>query len=107
VAALTHFGALSGPVTVVNVGTGAGTTVRELLAAFNRVADRPVEARDAERRPGDTVGAYTRIDRARHLLGWQPQYDVTEGIRHSLQWAAIRDEVLSGDAARRLSPPER
>ena len=107
VAALTRFGVLSGPVTVVNVGTGAGTTVRELLAAFNRVADRPVESRDAERRPGDTVGAYTRIDRARRLLGWQPQYDVTEGIRHSLQWAAIRDEVLSGESARRLSSPER
>jgi UDP-glucose 4-epimerase len=107
VAALTRFGTLPGPVTVINVGTGAGTTVRELLAAFNRVADHPVDGRDAERRLGDTVGSYTRIDRARRLLGWQPQYDVTEGIRHSLQWAAIRDEVLSGDTPRRLSSPER
>jgi UDP-glucose 4-epimerase len=81
-------------VTVINLGTGTGTTVRELLAAFNRVADRPVEAREAGRRPGDTAGAYTRIDRAERLLSWRPQYDLTEGIRHSLQWAAIRDEVL-------------
>ncbi len=96
VAALVRFDTLPGPVTVINLGTGTGTTVRELLDAFNRAADRPVRARDAARRPGDTVGAYTRVDRAEHLLGWRPQYDITEGIRHSLQWAAIRDEVLPG-----------
>jgi UDP-glucose 4-epimerase len=95
VAALTRFDAMPGPATVINVGTGAGTTVRELLDAFNRIADHPVQALDAARRPGDTVGAYTRTGRAERLLRWQPQYDVAEGIRHSLEWAAIRDEVLS------------
>lgn len=94
VAALTRLDALPEPVTVVNLGTGTGTTVRELLDMFNRVADRPVAAREAGRRPGDTAGAYTRIDRAVRLLGWSPQYDIKEGIRHSLQWAAIRDDLL-------------
>lgn len=94
VAALTRFDILPGPVSVINLGTGTGTTVRELLDAFNQVADRPVEAREAGRRPGDVAGAYTRIDRAVRLLGWRPRYDVAEGIRHSLQWAAIRDDVL-------------
>jgi UDP-glucose 4-epimerase len=96
VAALTRFDALPGPVAVVNLGSGTGTTVRELLAAFNQVADRPVEAREVPRRPGDVAGAYTRIDRAERLLGWRPQYDLTESIRHSLQWAALRDEILAG-----------
>jgi UDP-glucose 4-epimerase len=103
VAALGQFDALPGPTAVINLGTGAGTTVRELLDAFNRLAERPAQARDAGRRPGDTVGAYTRIDRAERLLGWRPQYDVTAGIRHSLQWAAIRDEILSGAPARPIS----
>jgi UDP-glucose 4-epimerase len=96
VAALTRFDALPGPVAVINLGSGTGTTVRELLAAFNQVADRPVEAREVPRRPGDVAGAYTRIDRAERLLGWRPQYDLTESIRHSLQWAALRDEILAG-----------
>ena len=100
VAALTRFDALPGPVTVINLGSGAGTTVRELLAAFNRVAGHPVEAREAARRPGDVAGACTRIDRAERLLGWRPRYDLAEGIRHSLQWAALRDEVLSGEPPR-------
>jgi UDP-glucose 4-epimerase len=94
VAALERFDALPGPVTAINLGTGAGTTVRELLAAFNQVADRPIEAREAPRRPGDVAGAWTRAGRAERLLGWRAQYDLTDGIRHSMQWAAIRDEIL-------------
>jgi UDP-glucose 4-epimerase len=80
---------------VINLGTGTGTTVRELLAAFNSVVSEPVASVDAPPRPGDVAGAYTRIDRARRLLEWQPQYSIAEGIRHSLQWAAIREDRLS------------
>jgi UDP-glucose 4-epimerase len=97
VAALTRFDALPGPVNVFNLGSGSGTTVRELLAAFNRVADHPVEAREAARRPGDVAGAYARAGRAERLLGWRPQYGLTEGIRHSLEWAALRGQVLGDD----------
>lgn len=96
VAALGRFDTLPRPATVINLGTGRGTTVRELLDAFNRVSDSPIRACDAARRPGDVAGAYTRSDRAKRLLGWQPQYDLDEGIRHSLQWAAIRDQILPG-----------
>ena len=93
---------MPGPATAINLGTGRGTTVRELVDAFNRVADRPIQVREAGRRPGDVVGAYTRIGRAERLLGWRAQYDIAEGIRHSLQWAAIRDEILSGDEPARV-----
>ena len=98
VAALGKFDSLPGPTTVINLGTGRGTTVRELLDAFNRAVGGPIKAREAGRRPGDVAGAYTRIDRAQHLLNWRPRYGLAEGIRHSLEWAAIRDEVLSRDA---------
>ena len=97
-AALDRFDTLPGPALAINLGTGRGTTVRELLGEFNRAVDHPVQVRDAPRRPGDTAGAYTRIDRAEWLLGWAPQYNVRDGIRHSLQWAAIRDEILPGAA---------
>ena len=105
VAALDRFDALPGPSTVINLGTGRGTTVRELLDAFNHVVQSPSRRSMPGRRPGDTAGAYTRIDRAVRLLGWQPEYDITEGIRHSLQRAAIRDEILSGDAATPTTEP--
>ena len=101
VAALSRFDALLVPMSTsiaINLGTGTGTTVREFLDAFNEVASVPIRARDAERRPGDVAGAYTRIERAVRLLDWQPQYGIADGIRHSLQWAALRHEVLSDEA---------
>ena len=88
-AALARFDSLPGPVTVINLGTGTGTTVRELLGAFNRVADHPIQVREAGRRSGDVAGAYTRVYRAERLLGWRAERNLTEGIRHSLQWAAL------------------
>jgi UDP-glucose 4-epimerase len=101
VAALMRFDELlTGDVTslAINLGTGTGTTVRELVAAFNSVADRPLEVVEQEPRPGDVVGAYTHSARAATLLGWQARHSITDGIRHSLQWSKIRDEVLGQQA---------
>lgn len=102
VAALARFDDLREPVTAINLGSGTGTTVRELLDAFNQVSAHPIEVREVGRRPGDVAGAYTRIGRAERLLGWRPTYDIAEGIQHSLQWAALRDASLPAQAARRL-----
>jgi UDP-glucose 4-epimerase len=81
----------------INLGTGTGTTVRELHAAFNSVVERPVGAVEAPRRPGDVTGAFSRSDRARQVLTWQPRHTIDEGIADSLRWAAVRNEVLTGD----------
>jgi UDP-glucose 4-epimerase len=96
VAALGRFDALfreASKSIVINLGTGTGTTVRELLHVFNSVVEAPIATRDAMRRPGDSVGAYARSDRAKQLLDWQPQYSIAEGILHSLNWSVIRDEM--------------
>ncbi|MGP3932456.1 UDP-glucose 4-epimerase GalE [Nonomuraea sp. KM88] len=92
VAALRRFDELDND--VINLGTGAGTTVRELAEAFNRVVDRPIEVVEAPARPGDVPGAYTRSDRARRLLDWQARHSLDEGIRHALEWAALRESRL-------------
>lgn len=99
IAALRAFDAVLGDATstVINLGTGTGTTVRELVAAYNEVADKPVATVDAPRRPGDGPGAYTRSDRARRLLHWQASHSIAEGIADSLRWAAVRDQVLAGN----------
>jgi UDP-glucose 4-epimerase len=81
--------------TAINLGSGTGTTVRELVDAFNSVVDTPVEVVEAELRPGDVAGAYTRGDKAKRLLGWQPVQSIADGIRDSLRWAEVRDSRLS------------
>jgi UDP-glucose 4-epimerase len=80
-------------VQVVNLGTGDGTTVRELVAAFAEAVG-PLRTRDAPARPGDVAGSFTRSTRSRTLLHWKPEYSVADGIRHSVAWCRVRDEVL-------------
>ena len=79
---------------VINLGTGRGTTVLELVDAFNRVVDTPVAIEPAQRRPGDSAGAYTRSRRAADLLGWRSEHTLEEGIRDSLMWFDQRGRVL-------------
>ena len=96
VAALDRFDALPGPATVINLGSHHGPGTCRRIQPRRR---SPIQARDGGRRPGNVVGAYSRIGRAECLLGWRARYDIADGIRHSLQWAAIRDEVLSDNEA--------
>ncbi|WP_030441713.1 UDP-glucose 4-epimerase GalE [Actinoplanes subtropicus] len=86
--------AAGGRSTVINLGSGTGTTVFELVEAFNRVVDEPVAVERSPRRPGDQAGAYTRGARATELLGWRPEHSVADGIRDTLAWFAQRDRVL-------------
>jgi UDP-glucose 4-epimerase len=79
---------------VVNLGTGTGTTVREMVRAFEQVTGEPLRQREAGRRPGDVAGAFTRSDKARQVLGWKPQFTIADGIRDSLRWANVRDTRL-------------
>jgi len=73
---------------IIDVGTGTGTTVRELVTAFEKVVGEPLAVVDAPRRPGDTAGSYTSGVLARELLGWEPTLSVEDGIRHALDWRA-------------------
>ncbi|MFJ1757005.1 NAD-dependent epimerase/dehydratase family protein [Kitasatospora sp. NPDC088134] len=87
----------------VNLGTATGTTVTELVHAFNALVDRPVTAVPAPRRPGDVAGARTRSDRARTLLGWEPELTLADGIRDSLRWAEVRPSRLADRPSQQCS----
>jgi UDP-glucose 4-epimerase len=82
------------PSVVINLGRGDGVSVRELLAAFERVTGRPVPTHEAPPRPGDAVGAFANADRARELLGWQTELTLDEAIASALDWSDRRLDVL-------------
>ena len=86
--------ATGAPSTIINIGTGSGVTVRELVAAFEEVYGRPVPVREAPARPGDAVGAYANVDKAREVLGWTAELTLEESIASALAWADKRQEVL-------------
>ncbi|MER7706618.1 UDP-glucose 4-epimerase GalE [Kitasatospora sp. NPDC097605] len=71
---------------VVNIGTGDGTTVRELVTAFEQVVGATLDVREAEPRPGDVLGCYSDVTAARELLGWTPRRTIAEGVADALAW---------------------
>jgi len=83
-----------GPSVVINVGHGDGVTVRELVAAFERVFGHAVPLSEAPPRPGDAVGAFANVDRATELLDWRTELSIDDAIASALAWAERRQEVL-------------
>jgi len=57
----------------LNLGTGAGHSVREVIAAAERIIGRPIPKREAARRPGDPPVLVADASRVRTALGWTPR----------------------------------
>ena len=71
---------------VFNLGTGTGTTVRELIAMIRQVSGRPFEVAEAPRRPGDSPALVADNRKAREVLGWSPKLDLEAIVRDAWAW---------------------
>jgi len=79
---------------VINLGTGHGVTVREIVTAFENVFGKKVPLREMPPRPGDVAGAYANADTAGRLLGWEATSTIEQGIDSALKWGEVRKEIL-------------
>ena len=79
---------------VINLGSGNGVTVREIVAAFEKVIEREIPKSDAPPRDGDVPGAYANAEKAQRTLGWCTEKTIEDGIRDALRWNRARAEVL-------------
>ena len=86
--------AAGAPSVIINVGTGEGVTVRELVTAFQNVFGHEVPLREAPPRPGDAVGAFANVDRSAELLGWRTELSLEDAIASALAWGEKRQEIL-------------
>jgi UDP-glucose 4-epimerase len=75
-----------GDSTAVNLGTGIGSSVFEVLASAEKAIGSPVPYELAPRRPGDPVALYSNGDHARTLLGWNPQYGLDDIVSSAWAW---------------------
>jgi UDP-glucose-4-epimerase GalE len=88
--ALDHLAA-DKPSFAANVGTGAGHSVREVIAAVERVSGRTVPRREVGRRPGDAPSLVADARLAQQLLNFQPQYpDLSTIVEHAWKWHSSR-----------------
>ncbi|HOC17584.1 MAG TPA: UDP-glucose 4-epimerase GalE [Vicinamibacterales bacterium] len=68
------------PSTVYNLGNGRPYSVREVIAAVERVTGRPVPYALGPRRPGDPAVLYASSARIKAELGWKPRYEELDTI---------------------------
>jgi UDP-glucose 4-epimerase len=70
----------------LNLGTGTGTTVKELLSTIEDVSAKPFPVEYVGRREGDSHTLVANNDKAREVLGWVPQHDLSQIIRSAWNW---------------------
>lgn len=79
-------GLASGRVEAINLGTGHGCSVLDMVRAFEKASGRPVPYEIVARRPGDAASCYADAGLARELLGWTATRDVDTMCRDAWRW---------------------
>jgi UDP-glucose 4-epimerase len=74
------------PLSTWNLGTGRGTSVLELVAAFERASGRPIPYQVVGRRPGDIAASYADPSRAQAELGWRAVKSVEDMCADTWRW---------------------
>lgn len=87
-AALDALDRLSGAVPI-NLGTGIGYSVLDVVKAFECASERPIPYRIGPRRPGDIASCYSNPALARQLLGWSAEKDLEAMCRDTWRWQSL------------------
>ena len=74
----------------VNLGTGIGISVLDLVRAFERTTGRNIPLNIAPRRPGDVASYYANPAAAERIFGWKAKLNVDDMCRDSWHWQAAR-----------------
>jgi UDP-glucose 4-epimerase len=76
----------------VNLGTGRGYSVLEVVRAYEQASGRPVPYRVVARRPGDVAACYADPTRAEQLLGWRATRDIDRMCADSWRWQSLNPQ---------------
>ena len=79
-------GAGSEAIEVFNLGTGQGSTVLEVIAAFERASGAKLQWTKAGRRAGDVVAAYADTQKAQRVLGWRATRTLDQCMADAWRW---------------------
>jgi UDP-glucose 4-epimerase len=94
VAALNHLHQLQGAVSI-NLGTGTGYSVLEVIRMFEEVSGLPIHATPEPRRPGDVAECFADPGKAASLLGWKAKKSLREMCRDSWNWQTLNPNGYS------------
>ncbi len=69
-----------------NVGTGKGSSVLEVITAFEKISNLKLPYKIVSRRDGDITEAYANTDKANDILGWQAHSSLEEALASAWKW---------------------
>ena len=95
-AALDYSGRATG-CQAINVGTGQGITVKELVAAYERACGHAIATKAVSRRPGDVASSYAATGKAADLLGWAARLDADAMCASSWRWQSDNPQGYPAD----------
>lgn len=67
----------------INLGTGKGSSVLDVLNAYEKACGKEIARKIVERRPGDIASCYADTEKAQRLLNWKAKYDISDMCRDS------------------------
>ncbi len=73
-------------VEIFNLGTGTGSSVLEVIHAFEKVSGHKLPYKIVARREGDVTSAYANTDKANDILGWKSQSTLEEALGSAWKW---------------------
>jgi UDP-glucose 4-epimerase len=76
----------------INLGTGRGYSVLEMVKAFEQASGRPVPYQVTARRPGDIATCYADPARARELLDWEAKKDLADMCADHWRWQSMNPQ---------------
>jgi UDP-glucose 4-epimerase len=76
----------TGLLEVVNIGTGKGTSVLEIIQAFETISGQQLSYRMGPRRAGDVIEIYANVDKAKTLLNWTAKRTIQDAIADAWNW---------------------
>ena len=88
--------ATSSEVLSVNLGTGRGYSVLEMVEAFRRASGRDIPYRIVARRPGDVAACYADPALAARLLGWRAERGLERICRDAWRWQSMNPNGYAG-----------
>jgi UDP-glucose 4-epimerase len=73
-------------VEIFNLGTGTGSSVLQVINAFEKVSDQKLKYQIIGRREGDITEAYANTEKANSILGWKTQSSLEEALASAWKW---------------------
>ena len=70
----------------INIGTGTGVSVLELISEFEKTTGNKVSFKIGNRRLGDVVVAYSDTKKAKKILGWKSKYSLSDALKSAWVW---------------------